>query len=168
MPRKRERALRTRQVRNPYELLAASIVLLAREEWQALQRNGHGGPPWPEGGELGELQEFFSSEWCRALCSWSGIDYHVLLAQTVDAPPPPKPPKTPKPRALPQALEVLRQRGSVTVRELEEALGVPHRTACYILEYMLRERLAERTGSRWKGYVYTLTEGEASTTPAER
>ena len=167
MPRKRERALRTRQVRNPYELLAASIVLQALEEWLCLQRNGHGGPPWPLGAERAELEVFFRSRWCESLCQWSGIDYHVLLAQTVDAPPPPKPPKTPKPRALPQALAILQQRGSVTVRELEKALGCPHRTACYILEYMLREGLAERTGSRWTGYVYTLTEGEASTTPAE-
>jgi predicted DNA-binding transcriptional regulator len=53
------------------------------------------------------------------------------------------------------------------VRALEKALGVPNRTACYILEYMLREGLVKRQGSRWTGYVYTLTEGEASTTPAE-
>jgi hypothetical protein len=117
---------------------------------------------------LQELEEFFRSPWCEALCLWSGIDYRVLLAQTVDAPPPPKPPKTPRPRALPQALEVLRQRGSVTVRELEKVLGCPRRTARYILDFALREGLVGRTGGRLEGYVYTLTEGEASTTPAER
>ena len=159
MPHKR--ALRTRQVRNPYELLAAAIVLQARGEWLCLQRNGHGGPPWPEGAEREELEEFFRSPWCEALCLWSGIDYHVLLGQTVDAPPPPKPPKTPKPRALPRALEVLRQ-GPTTVRALEKALKVPHRTAQYILDFALQEGLVKRVGSRWTGYTYYLvaTEGE--------
>jgi hypothetical protein len=161
MPHKR--ALRTRQVRNPYELLAAAIVLWAREEWLCLQRNGHGGPPWPLAAEREELEEFFRSPWCEALCQWSGVDYHVLLAQTVDAPPPPKPPK---PRALSQALAILQQ-GPTTVRELEKALGCPHRTAHYILTYAYQQGLVRRERGRWKGYIYTLAEGEASTTPAE-
>ena len=160
-----KRALRVRQVRNPYELLAAAIVLWAREEWLCLQRNGHGGPPWPLGAEREELEEFFRSPWCEALCQWSGIDYHVLLGQTVNAPPPPK---TPKPRALSKALEVLRQRGSVTVRELEKVLRCSRRTTYCILRYMYREGLVRREGSRWTGYTYYLvpTEGEAS--PSER
>jgi len=64
--------VRLRHVRGPYQALAASIVLQGLWEWETLQRNEHGGPPWPLAGERGELQEFFASEWCRDLCDWGG------------------------------------------------------------------------------------------------
>lgn len=64
-------ALRWRAVCDPYEALAAAIVLHALREW----RRGDG--------DREELAAFFRSPWCASLCDEGGIDYRALLRQTV-------------------------------------------------------------------------------------
>ena len=178
MPRKRWTCsgVRLRHVRGGYQALAAAITLQALQEWEVLRRNGHGGgPPWPEGGELGELQEFFSSTWCQTLCDAAGLDYFRLRALTIDAPPVPPEAAPPEPTAPQEntiawrVLEAL-QRGPVRAPSLARDLGCDTSTVYDLLIRLLRAGKVRREGSRWTGYVYYLvaTEGEASTTPAER
>jgi hypothetical protein len=168
--------VRLRAVRGPYQALGAAVVLQALQEWEALQRNGRDGRPWPEGGEREELLEFFSSTWCQTLCDASGLDYHRLRRLTIDAPPvPPEAAPRKNTTAWPQqntiawrVLEAL-QRGPVRAPILARDLGCDTSTVNDLLVRLLREGLVKRTGSRWRGYTYYLTpEGEASTTPAER
>ena len=169
--------VRLRHVRGGYQALAAAITLQALQEWEALQRNGRDGPPWPEGGERGELLEFFASEWCRALCDWGGLDYFRLRALTIDAPPVP-PEAAPRknttawPRKNTIAWRVLEalQRGPVRAPRLARDLGCDTSTVNDLLVRLLQEGKVRREGSRWTGYTYYLvaTEGEASTAPSER
>jgi predicted transcriptional regulator len=166
--------VRLRHVRGGYQALAVAVVLQALQEWGRLRHNGHDGPPWPLAGERGELQEFFASEWCRALCDWGGLDYFRLRALTIDAPPeapeaaPPKPTAPRKNTIAWRVLEAL-QRGPVRAPRLARDLGCDTSTVNDLLIRLLQEGKVKREGSRWTGYTYYLTpEGEASTTPAER